>query len=140
MAERTGLIVQLGKWVTRKACVEAVGWPGSVKVAVNLSPVQFQNGKLVGTVFSALASSGLSPIAIGVGDYQIRTLGNNERNASSLEQLHQLGVRLSMDDFGTGFSSLSYLHHFPFDKIKIDQSFIRNLADDESEARRSSAL
>ena len=130
VAESTGMIVQLGEWVLRKACAEAAAWPAAVKVAVNLSSVQFQNGKLVGTVFSALAGSGLAPSRLELEITESVLLGNNERNAMILKQLHELGVRLSMDDFGTGFSSLSYLRNFPFDKIKIDQSFIRNLVED----------
>jgi diguanylate cyclase (GGDEF)-like protein len=140
VAERTGLIVQLGEWVIRKACAEAVGWPGSVKVAVNLSSVQFQSGKLVGTVFSALASSGLAPSRLELEITESVLLANTERNATILEQLHQLGVRLSMDDFGTGFSSLSYLHNFPFDNIKIDQSFVRNLVNDSRSKAIVSAI
>ena len=130
VAESTGLIVPLGEWALRRACGEAVAWPSDVKVAVNLSSVQFQNGKLVATVFSALASSGLAPARLELEITESVLLGNNERNATTLKQLHELGVRLSMDDFGTGFSSLSYLRNFPFDKIKIDQSFIRNLVED----------
>jgi diguanylate cyclase (GGDEF)-like protein len=130
VAESTGLIVQLGEWVLRRACAEAAAWPIAVKIAVNLSSVQFQNGKLVGTVFSALAGSGLAPSRLELEITESVLLGNNERNATILKQLHELGVRLSMDDFGTGFSSLSYLRNFPFDKIKIDQSFIRNLVED----------
>ena len=99
-------------------------------VAVNLSSVQFQNGKLVATVFSALAGSGLAPSRLELEITESVLLGSNDRNAATLKQLHELGVRLSMDDFGTGFSSLSYLRNFPFDKIKIDQSFIRNLVED----------
>jgi diguanylate cyclase (GGDEF)-like protein len=130
VAESTGMIVQLGEWVLRRACAEAAAWPTDIKIAVNLSSVQFQNGKLVGTVFSALASSGLAPSRLELEITESVLLGNNERNATTLKQLHELGVRLSMDDFGTGFSSLSYLRNFPFDKIKIDQSFIRNLVED----------
>jgi diguanylate cyclase (GGDEF)-like protein len=130
VAESTGLIVQLGEWALCKACAEALAWPDDVKVAVNLSSVQFQNGKLVGTVFSALAGSGLAPARLELEITESVLLGNNDRNATTLKQLHELGVRLSMDDFGTGFSSLSYLRNFPFDKIKIDQSFIRNLVED----------
>jgi diguanylate cyclase (GGDEF)-like protein len=130
LAEDTGLIVQIGEWVLRRACEEALGWPTSVNVAVNLSPVQFQRGKLVESVFSALASSGLKPSRLELEITESVLLGNTERNVTTLRQLRELGVRVSMDDFGTGFSSLSYLRNFPFDKIKIDQSFIRNLLED----------
>jgi diguanylate cyclase (GGDEF)-like protein len=130
VAESTGLIVQLGEWALRRACDQAAAWPSDVMVAVNLSSVQFQNGKLVATVFSALAGSGLAPARLELEITESVLLGSNDRNAATLNQLHELGVRLSMDDFGTGFSSLSYLRNFPFDKIKIDQSFIRNLVED----------
>jgi diguanylate cyclase (GGDEF)-like protein len=130
LAEETGLIVQLGEWVLRRACAEAVGWPPSINVAVNLSPAQFQRGKLVETVFSALAASGLDAARLELEITESVLLANSERNVATLNQLRELGVRVSMDDFGTGFSSLSYLRNFPFDKIKIDQSFIRDLLDD----------
>jgi diguanylate cyclase (GGDEF)-like protein len=130
LAEDTGLIVQLGEWVLRHACAEAMAWPASVNVAVNLSPVQFQKGKLVETVFSALAASGLEPARLELEITESVLLGNTERNVTTLRQLRDLGVRVSMDDFGTGFSSLSYLRNFPFDKIKIDQSFVRSLLED----------
>jgi diguanylate cyclase (GGDEF)-like protein len=130
LAEDTGLIVQLGEWVLRQACMEALAWPSSVNVAVNLSPIQFQRGKLVETVFSALAASGLKPSRLELEITESVLLGNTERNVMTLRQLRELGVRVSMDDFGTGFSSLSYLRNFPFDKIKIDQSFIHNLLED----------
>jgi len=128
VAENTGMIVQLGEWVLRKACAEASSWPSCIKIAVNLSPIQFHNGKLVATVVSALAGSGLDPARLELEITESVLLGNNERNATTLQKLHELGVRLSMDDFGTGFSSLSYLRNFPFDKIKIDQSFVHELA------------
>jgi diguanylate cyclase (GGDEF)-like protein len=130
VAENTGLIVQLGESVLRTACAEAVTWPASVKVAVNLSPVQFESGKLAATVFSALAASGLDPSRLELEITESVLLDQSDRNAKILKQLRELGVRISLDDFGTGFSSLSYLRNFPFDKIKIDQSFIRNLLDD----------
>jgi diguanylate cyclase (GGDEF)-like protein len=130
LAEDTGLIVQLGEWVLRQACMEALAWPSSVNVAVNLSPIQFQRGKLVETVFSALAASGLEPSRLELEITESVLLGNTERNVTTLRQLREFGVRVSMDDFGTGFSSLSYLRNFPFDKIKIDQSFIHNLLED----------
>ena len=130
LAESTGLIVPLGEWVLRRACAEAAAWPASVKVAVNLSSVQFQSGELVGAVFGALAASGLAPSRLELEITESVLLEKTDHNARVLNQLRELGVRLSMDDFGTGFSSLSYLRSFPFDKIKIDQSFIRNLVED----------
>jgi diguanylate cyclase (GGDEF)-like protein len=130
VAEDTGLIVQLGEWVLRKACAEAIAWPSTVKVAVNLSPVQFKAGNLVAIVVNALASSGLEPARLELEITEMVLLDKTERNTTTLQQLRELGVRISMDDFGTGFSSLSYLRNFPFDKIKIDQSFVNNLAHD----------
>ena len=131
LAESTGMILQLGEWAIRKACADAAAWPAGVKVAVNLSPVQFQNSQLVATVFGALAASGLAPGRLELEITESVLLEKTERNIAILGQLRGLGVRISMDDFGTGFSSLSYLRSFPFDKIKIDQSFIRNLVEDD---------
>jgi diguanylate cyclase (GGDEF)-like protein len=131
LAENTGLIMPLGEWVLRKACADAAVWPTGVKVAANLSPIQFQNRELVTTVISALAASGLAPERLELEITESVLLGNTERNVAVLKQLRELGVRISLDDFGTGFSSLSYLRSFAFDKIKIDQSFIHNLLDDD---------
>ncbi|MGP0058287.1 MAG: putative bifunctional diguanylate cyclase/phosphodiesterase [Beijerinckiaceae bacterium] len=131
VAENTGLIVQLGESVLRKACAEAVTWPASVKIAINLSPVQFESGKLVATVFSALAVSGLDPSRLELEITESVLLDMSDRNVAILNQLRELGVRISLDDFGTGTSSLSSLRNFPFDKIKIDRCFIRNLVEDD---------
>jgi diguanylate cyclase (GGDEF)-like protein len=140
LAESTGFIVQLGEWALRKACADAVAWPASVRVAVNLSSVQFQNGKLVATVFGALAASGLAPSRLELEITESVLMEETERNAKTLSQLRELGVRISLDDFGTGFSSLSYLRSFPFDKIKIDQSFIHNLVEDDRSQTIVSAI
>jgi diguanylate cyclase (GGDEF)-like protein len=131
LAESAGLIGPLGEWVLRKACAEAAAWPADVKVAVNLSPVQFHSSKLVASVLGALAASGLAPSRLELEITESVLLEKSDRNVTILNQLRQLGVRISLDDFGTGFSSLSYLRSFPFDKLKIDQSFIRNLVEDE---------
>jgi diguanylate cyclase (GGDEF)-like protein len=128
VAEEIGLIVQIGEWVLRQACAEAAKWPESVNVAVNLSPAQFAKGSLVSTVINALSASGLSPGRLELEITESVLLERSERNIAILEQLHDLGVKISMDDFGTGYSSLSYLHRFPFDKIKIDKSFIDEIA------------
>ncbi len=130
VAEDTGLIIQLGEWVLREACAEAMKWPAHIRIAVNLSPVQFQRGNLVAVVVSALATSGLAPSRLELEITEAVLLDRTDRNVQVLQQLRELGVRISMDDFGTGFSSLSYLRSFPFDKIKIDQSFIQNLSND----------
>jgi len=129
VAEDIGLIVTLGEWVLREACTEAATWPAGIKVAVNLSPVQFRNRNLVQTVIAALAHSGLAPTRLELEITESVFLAETEANLATLHQLRGLGVRISMDDFGTGYSSLSYLRSFPFDKIKIDRSFVRDLAE-----------
>jgi len=128
VAEDIGLIVSIGEWVLREACSEAVKWPAGVKVAVNLSPVQFRSRNLVQVVISALANSGLSPKRLELEITESLFLAETEANLAILHQLRELGVSISMDDFGTGYSSLSYLRSFPFDKIKIDRSFVKDLA------------
>jgi diguanylate cyclase (GGDEF)-like protein/PAS domain S-box-containing protein len=129
VAEDIGLIVALGEWVLREACSEAAKWPADVKVAVNLSPVQFRSRNLVQVVISALAHSGLSPFRLELEITESLFLAETEANLAILHQLRELGVSISMDDFGTGYSSLSYLRSFPFDKIKIDRSFVKDLAE-----------
>jgi diguanylate cyclase (GGDEF)-like protein len=131
VAEDIGLIIQLGEWALRLACMEAVDWPDDIRVCVNLSPLQFSKGNLVSTVVSALASSGLSATRLELEITESVLLEKSERNIAILNQMRELGVRISMDDFGTGYSSIGYLRSFPFDKIKIDQSFVRDLLVDE---------
>jgi diguanylate cyclase (GGDEF)-like protein len=127
LAEETGLIVAIGEWVVRQACVEAQTWPSDLRVAVNVSPVQVRNKNLVAAVMSALATSGLRADRLEVEITEAVLMNNDDATLAVLHQLRSLGVRISMDDFGTGYSSLSYLRSFPFDKIKIDQSFVRDL-------------
>jgi diguanylate cyclase (GGDEF)-like protein/PAS domain S-box-containing protein len=127
LAEDTGLIIPLGEWVLRQACSEAAKWPDNIKVAVNLSPVQFRNKNLVSMVTSAIANSGIAATRLELEITETAMLQNTEQTLAVLHMLQGLGVRVSMDDFGTGYSSLSYLRSFPFDKIKIDQSFVRDL-------------
>jgi EAL domain-containing protein (putative c-di-GMP-specific phosphodiesterase class I) len=127
IAEETGLIVQIGEWVLREACRTAATWPAGVRVAVNLSPVQFKNKRLFETVEAALRDTGLSPTRLELEITESLLLSDNEPTLKTLHRLRALGVRISMDDFGTGYSSLSYLRSFPFDKIKIDRSFMRDL-------------
>ncbi|MFB2550359.1 putative bifunctional diguanylate cyclase/phosphodiesterase [Ensifer soli] len=135
VAEETGLILQLGDWVLRQACIEAARWPDHIRVAVNISPIQFMRGNVTGSVVSALASSGLQPHRLEVEITESVLLEKTEKNMETLGQLRDLGVRIAMDDFGTGYSSLGYLRRFRFDKIKIDQSFIRDVVQNhESEA------
>jgi diguanylate cyclase (GGDEF)-like protein len=128
LAEETGLIVRLGDWVLRQACMDAAGWPQDVDVAVNLSPVQFKNPNLVSSVKAALAASGLAPNRLELEITESVLLQNSETTLAVLHELRAFGVRISLDDFGTGYSSLSYLRSFPFDKIKIDRSFVSELA------------
>jgi diguanylate cyclase (GGDEF)-like protein/PAS domain S-box-containing protein len=128
VAEDIGLIVAIGEWVLREACAEAMKWPADIKVAINLSPVQFRSRNLVQIVISALAQSGLSPGRLELEITESVFLAETEANLAILHQLRELGVSISMDDFGTGYSSLSYLRSFPFDKIKIDRSFVKDLA------------
>jgi diguanylate cyclase (GGDEF)-like protein/PAS domain S-box-containing protein len=130
LAEETELIVPIGEWVLREACQEAIKWPSDIRIAVNVSPVQFKS-ELALVVISALARSGLNAQRLELEITESVLLFNGESTLATLHQLRALGVRISMDDFGTGYSSLSYLRSFPFDKIKIDRSFVHNLASDE---------
>jgi EAL domain-containing protein (putative c-di-GMP-specific phosphodiesterase class I) len=126
LAEETGLIGPIGNWVLNQACSDALKWPDHVKVAVNLSPVQF-NKTLVLDVISALSKSGLAPKRLELEITETVLLQDTEPTIAVLNQFHDLGVRIVMDDFGTGYSSLSYLRKLPFDKIKIDRSVIKEL-------------
>jgi len=130
IAEETGLIVALGEWVLHHACIEAAKWPKSVKVAVNLSPVQFRDRGLALQVVSALAKSGLPAQRLELEVTERLLLEDSDGTLAAMEQLKNLGVSISLDDFGTGYSSLNYLRKFPFQKIKIDQSFIRGLGEE----------
>jgi EAL domain-containing protein (putative c-di-GMP-specific phosphodiesterase class I) len=127
VAEDIGLIGPLSEWVLRTACVEAMRWPPNVKVAVNLSPVQFRGRGLVQAVVGALAHSGLAPGRLELEITESVLLSETEVNLATLHQLREIGAHISLDDFGTGYSSLSYLRSFPFDKIKIDRSFVHDL-------------
>jgi diguanylate cyclase (GGDEF)-like protein len=124
VAEETGLIVPIGAWVMRQACHDAVRWPRDLKVAINLSPVQLRNRQLPLEFANALSSSGLLPSRLEIEVTETVMLAEADAMTNVLHQLRQLGVRISMDDFGTGYSSLSHLRRFPFDKIKIDRSFV----------------
>jgi diguanylate cyclase (GGDEF)-like protein len=128
IAEDTGLITEIGEWVLLTACMEAAGWPDQIKVAVNVSPVQFKSQTLALKVMQALAASGLSPSRLELEITEAVLIRDDEAALAVLHQLRAIGVRIALDDFGTGFSSLSYLQRFPFDKIKIDSSFIADLA------------
>jgi diguanylate cyclase (GGDEF)-like protein len=127
LAEETGMIVPIGEWVLRTACFEAENWPGDINVAVNLSPVQFKKGDIVASVMAALDASGLRPDRLELEITESVLLQDTADTLAALRQLRACGVAVALDDFGTGYSSLSYLRSFPFDKIKIDQSFVRDL-------------
>ena len=127
LAEEIGVIIPMGEWVARRACAVATTWPGALKVAVNLSPVQFKSRNLVEMVATALRDSGLAPERLELEITETVMLQDTETTLATLHALRALGVRIALDDFGTGYSSLSYLRRFPFDRIKIDQSFVREL-------------
>ncbi|HWJ87579.1 MAG TPA: EAL domain-containing protein [Pelagibacterium sp.] len=127
VAEEIGFIVQLGEWVLREACRAAAKWPSDIRVAVNLSPVQFKNRRLLESVQRALSEAGLPASRLELEITESVVLTDSDHTLETLHALRAMGVRISMDDFGTGYSSLSYLRAFPFDKIKIDRSFIEDV-------------
>ena len=128
IAEEIGMIAALGEWVLRQACGCAVQWPDGMTLAVNLSPAQFKSKNLVGVIKDALLASGLKPTRLELEITESVMLTESDATLATLHEIRSHGVRIAMDDFGTGYSSLSYLRRFPFDKIKIDQSFVRELA------------
>jgi EAL domain-containing protein (putative c-di-GMP-specific phosphodiesterase class I) len=121
------MIVAIGEWVLREACLAASAWPEHIRIAVNLSPVQFRNRALVNQVNSALHDAGIDPRRLELEITESLLLDDSTTTFETLHRLRALGVRIAMDDFGTGYSSLSYLRSFPFDKIKIDRSFMNGL-------------
>lgn len=131
LAEEIGMIVRLGDWALRRACAEAVKWSDEIKVAVNLSPVQFRYGGLSAAVKAALNESGLQPHRLEL-EITESVLLDKANSLAVLEEIRELGVTISMDDFGTGYSSLSYLRSFRFDKVKIDRSFVNDLTNNDS--------
>ena len=131
IAEDTGLIVPIGEWVLRQACADATDWPNELTVAVNVSPIQFRNANFIPIVKDVLEKSGLPASRLEIEITELVLMQDDHAALAILRQLKDLGVGIAMDDFGTGYSSLSYLRSFPFDKIKIDQSFIRDLAKNE---------
>jgi diguanylate cyclase (GGDEF)-like protein len=128
VAEETGLISAVGGLMLRRACADAAQWPDDIRVAVNLSPLQFRLGNLLSLVMETLKQTGLPARRLELEITETLLLEKSSEVLATLHALRSLGVRISMDDFGTGYSSLSYLRSFPFDKIKIDQSFVRDLA------------
>jgi diguanylate cyclase (GGDEF)-like protein len=140
LAESTGLIVPLGEFVLNRACRDAMSWPSDLKVAVNLSAVQFRKTNLFNVIMSALTESGLPAERLEVEVTESVLLENEADCASLLHQLKDIGISVALDDFGTGYSSLSYLKQFPFNKIKIDRSFIADVEDDEGSMAIVSAI
>jgi EAL domain-containing protein (putative c-di-GMP-specific phosphodiesterase class I) len=130
LAEETGIIEELGRWVLRQACREAARWPSSLSVSVNLSAVQFRIGDLSQTVAEALDEARLSPLRLELEITESLLISDTEHAIGTLQRLAIMGVRIAMDDFGTGYSSLAYLWRFPFDKVKIDRSFTQHMERD----------
>ena len=126
LAEESDLIIAIGEWVLGEACAQAAAWP-SLNMAVNLSPIQFMRSDLVETVETVLAATGLPAERLELEITESVWLSACEKAMTTLNRLHALGVRVALDDFGTGYASISYLLRFPFDKIKIDRSFIQGL-------------
>ncbi|MET0705396.1 MAG: EAL domain-containing protein [Tardiphaga sp.] len=130
-AEESGLIIPIGEWVLGRACREAAAWPGELRIAVNLSPVQFRDKALLATTAAALQASGLPASRLELEITESVLLLDDDVNLSLLRDLREMGIHIALDDFGTGYSSLSYLQRFPFDKLKIDRSLISRVADGE---------
>jgi predicted signal transduction protein with EAL and GGDEF domain len=137
VAEESGLIVPLGAWVLRQACADALGWPAHLRVAVNLSAVQFGNADVLATVDSALQHSGLPSARLELEITESTLMQDSQAAMAVLHALRSKGVRVALDDFGTGYSSLAYLRSFPLDKLKIDRSFVSIL--DRAEGDTSAA-
>ncbi len=127
LAEEVGLVTELGDWVIREACAQAARWPVPAKVAINVSPLQFARRSIMESVLQALAQSGLSPRRLELELPEAAVLQENSNALAMLHQLRQLGVRIAMDDFGTGYGSLASLRAFPFDTIKIDRTLIGDI-------------
>jgi len=127
LAESTGLIGPLGEWILEKACADAANWPAHVKVAVNISAIQFKKGNLFEVILAKLVKTGLQPERLELEITETSLLENQEAHLTTIRQLKNLGLSIALDDFGTGFSSINYLTIFPFDKIKIDKSFTKGI-------------
>jgi len=125
LAESTGLIVPLGNWILKQACTEAMAWPAHIKVTVNISAIQFKESDFFKLVLQVLTETGLSPKRLELEITETALLENQASNLATIRQIKNLGISLALDDFGKGYSSIHYLINFPFDKIKIDRSFIQ---------------
>ncbi len=134
VAEDAGLIVGIGEWVMHEACRHARQWPEHVRVAVNVSPLQFRNSGFQAVVLQALVRSGMEPKRLEIEITESVFLDGEAGVLAVLHRMREMGVRVALDDFGTGYSSLSYLRSFPFDKIKIDRSFVTSIAADPTAA------
>ena len=130
VAEETGISTPIGEWVLRTACLEAASWSGAQKVSVNVSAIQFKSPNLVATIMSTLGESGLDPQRLELEVTESVMLDAGGTALAVLQNIREIGVRVALDDFGIGYSSLGYLRDFPFDRIKIDQSFVRGTAND----------
>jgi EAL domain-containing protein (putative c-di-GMP-specific phosphodiesterase class I) len=130
VAEETGISTPIGEWVLRTACLEAASWSGAQKVSVNVSAIQFESPNLVATIMSTLGESGLDPQRLELEVTESVMLDAGGTALAVLQNIREIGVRVALDDFGIGYSSLGYLRDFPFDRIKIDQSFVRGTAND----------
>lgn len=140
VAEETGLIREIGVWALEAACMEATNWPCHVRVAVNVSPVQFRGEDLVDQVKRALARSGLEPSRLELEITESLFLADDAHNLEVLHRLRELGVRFALDDFGTGYSSLAYMLRFPFDKVKIDRAIVSTIAEKPETAAMVTAI
>jgi len=134
IAEDTGLINEIGEWVLKTACSDAATWPDDIRLAVNVSPVQFKSGTLALKIMAALAASNLPASRLELEITEAVLIRDDDAALAILHQLRAIGVRIALDDFGTGYSSLSYLHRFPFDKIKIDRCFVNDIAGPDGSA------
>jgi EAL domain-containing protein (putative c-di-GMP-specific phosphodiesterase class I) len=135
IAEESGLIIPIGEWVIRRACADAARWPDHIRLAVNLSPIQFRSPLLAMTIVNALAMAGLPATRLDLEITEEVLLKDNSETVTMLEHLRGMGIRIAIDDFGKGYSSLNYLRRFPFDKVKIDRSFIRDISSGDGESR-----
>jgi predicted signal transduction protein with EAL and GGDEF domain len=128
IAEETGVIMQLGDWVLARACKDAINWPSRIRVAVNLSPAQFKSRDVAEKIIRIVTQSTLMPERLELEVTESLLFRNTEANLTALHKLKEFGIQIAMDDFGTGYSSLGNLRSFPFDKIKIDRSFVAEMA------------
>ena len=129
IAEETGLIIPIGEWVIRTGLDELASWPEHLSMAINLSPIQIRSDNLIPVLIQSLASSGVAPPRVELEITESVLLHDSEDNVAVLHRLREMGLRIALDDFGTGYSSLNYLRSFPFDKIKIDRTFVDSLND-----------